>query len=84
MLTNGAVRALVIVGEHVVEPVMELAVDVVHLDGRDDHHWLLSSWTIVLSLSDVDVHHSRLPRGAAGAGTDGPTRGAPRRVHLNE
>eukprot|EP01044_Picomonas_judraskeda_P026472 COSAG03_NODE_8049_length_842_cov_0.905787_1_plen_40_part_10 len=40
MLTNGAVRALVIVGEHVVEPVMELAVDVVHLDGRDDHHWL--------------------------------------------
>ena len=69
MLTNGAVRALVIVGEHVVEPVMELAVDVVHLDGRDDHHWLLSSWTIVLSLSDV--HHSRLPRGAAGgAGTD--------------
>jgi len=30
----------VVVREHIVEPVVELAVDMVHLNGRDDHHGL--------------------------------------------
>ena len=29
-----------VVREHIVEPVVELAVDMVHLNGRDDHHGL--------------------------------------------